>query len=491
MFRLATKTKTISYPLNRSQGWFWVPPERLIYNQKGIVWQKKRFDFNFTIYHHIKSEILKTWKCCKIIFRDGKSYFWKKYRVTFYDENITIKDRHKMTTTKVDLIKMIPFSFFIIVPGAELTLPLCLYLFPNMIPSTFISKTKEEKNIVHLLDARNVYADALYNYMLKKIEEQDEDLVNFETLLKKNPFNLSKNEMIEYHDLFPQLFGFSKMDNETLLNVCRLVTMEPWTGFKVIGKLIFEPYNKIKSLITKTETKPWVPNNHICDAITSYLLIYQIKNHLKNVRDDDYLLLTDIDEIDHDNVVKCCRQRAIETENNSFTQIVSDLKDWVQHSTQPLSKGKTSNEFMVLTQIFPYLQESDYLGDVKIEVKPSNERTKAVLDKISMKKFHGFNEKMVLDILERVRISEPEYFDEEVRESHIEKLKETLDEKYMPEKEDSIKRAIKKLESVLPENVIKLPQNKITLAGDKIWSPENTIRLPEGMIWSVPRKYLD
>jgi LETM1 and EF-hand domain-containing protein 1 len=41
----------------------------------------------------------------------------------------------KRTTT--DLIRLIPFSVFILVPFMEFLLPIALRLFPNMLPSTF------------------------------------------------------------------------------------------------------------------------------------------------------------------------------------------------------------------------------------------------------------------------------------------------------------------------------------------------------------------
>jgi len=66
----------------------------------------------------------------------------KKYNVTFYGESASIKDTKDMERTSSDLLKMIPFSFFILVPLGELLLPPTLYIFPNMIPTTFVSKSK-------------------------------------------------------------------------------------------------------------------------------------------------------------------------------------------------------------------------------------------------------------------------------------------------------------------------------------------------------------
>jgi len=42
--------------------------------------------------------------------------------------------------TTNDLLRLIPFSVFLIVPFMELLLPVALKLFPNMLPSTFEGK---------------------------------------------------------------------------------------------------------------------------------------------------------------------------------------------------------------------------------------------------------------------------------------------------------------------------------------------------------------
>lgn len=47
----------------------------------------------------------------------------------------------KRTTT--DLLRLIPFSVFVLIPFMELLLPVALKLFPNMLPSTFTDKFKE------------------------------------------------------------------------------------------------------------------------------------------------------------------------------------------------------------------------------------------------------------------------------------------------------------------------------------------------------------
>lgn len=46
----------------------------------------------------------------------------------------------QLRRTTQDLLRLIPFAVFIIVPFMELLLPVALKLFPNMLPSTFEDK---------------------------------------------------------------------------------------------------------------------------------------------------------------------------------------------------------------------------------------------------------------------------------------------------------------------------------------------------------------
>ena len=46
----------------------------------------------------------------------------------------------QLRRTTSDLLRLIPFSVFVIVPFMEFLLPVALKLFPNMLPSTFEDK---------------------------------------------------------------------------------------------------------------------------------------------------------------------------------------------------------------------------------------------------------------------------------------------------------------------------------------------------------------
>eukprot|EP00911_Craspedida_sp_UC1_P001617 UC1_evm1s1226 len=76
--------------------------------------------------------------------RDGFILLWTDIKVstkllfkTLNGKQLTRRERNLFIRTLGDLFRVVPFSAFIIVPGAELLLPVAIRFFPNMLPSQF------------------------------------------------------------------------------------------------------------------------------------------------------------------------------------------------------------------------------------------------------------------------------------------------------------------------------------------------------------------
>lgn len=54
-------------------------------------------------------------------------------------------ERRKVRQVKTDVIKFIPFSLFLIIPGGELFIPPYLMIFPNSMPSQFMDSAQRNK----------------------------------------------------------------------------------------------------------------------------------------------------------------------------------------------------------------------------------------------------------------------------------------------------------------------------------------------------------
>jgi hypothetical protein len=50
---------------------------------------------------------------------------------------MTYREYRLLIRTVADIFRMVPYSFFILIPGLEAVLPLYMYLFPNMLPTSF------------------------------------------------------------------------------------------------------------------------------------------------------------------------------------------------------------------------------------------------------------------------------------------------------------------------------------------------------------------
>ena len=57
------------------------------------------------------------------------------------------RERRQLTRTTADVFRMVPMAVILAIPFMELLLPVALKLFPNMLPSTFENKLKNEEEL--------------------------------------------------------------------------------------------------------------------------------------------------------------------------------------------------------------------------------------------------------------------------------------------------------------------------------------------------------
>jgi LETM1 and EF-hand domain-containing protein 1 len=113
---------------------------------KTAEFYKRNFNKVRSTLSHVAYEIKKVKKGfinlkndCLFVLGLKKKQVNIKYRGESYLEG------QKVRQVKIDVIKFIPFSFFIIIPGAEILLPPFLVIFPNSIPSQFMSEEARSK----------------------------------------------------------------------------------------------------------------------------------------------------------------------------------------------------------------------------------------------------------------------------------------------------------------------------------------------------------
>uniref|UniRef100_A0A0G4FXR7 Letm1 RBD domain-containing protein n=1 Tax=Chromera velia CCMP2878 TaxID=1169474 RepID=A0A0G4FXR7_9ALVE len=155
---------------------------------------------------------------------------------------LTLRESKLLVRTMTDCFKIIPFSFFIIVPFAELALPLALRIFPNMLPSTFFEQSYDDAYLAKKLRAKQELA-AFFQDMVKEKAKQlsDKSEVGDKAALLESfvakmvekdeddrvPF-LGVKETLQVARHFKEEFKPEKWSLKSLQTICKLLGIQPY-----------------------------------------------------------------------------------------------------------------------------------------------------------------------------------------------------------------------------------------------------------------------
>lgn len=211
-----------------------------------------------------KAKSAKAWKSTK----NGLKHVWistklfgkelvtgSKLIIKLLKGNIlTRREKKQLTRATSDLLRMIPFSVFIIVPFMEFTLPFFLKFFPNMLPSTFESQVSKEeklqKSLETQLELASVFQDSIEQLAQKKIDDnQDRDTA--EKLLKviadcRHGELNDTNELVKLSKIFTDNLTIDNMPRTQLVTLCKFMNL---TTFGPDEYLRIQLRNKIRHIM--------------------------------------------------------------------------------------------------------------------------------------------------------------------------------------------------------------------------------------------------
>lgn len=141
-------------------------------------------------------------------------------------QNLTRRERRLLTQTTVDLFRLVPFLAIVVIPFAELLLPVLLAVFPNMLPSTFEDKIKKEearrKAVQLKLEMAKFLEDALYLRSLQ-ISHDTPSAATFAEAMKKvkEGQSLETKEILGLSKLFEDKFTLEMLDRQQVVAMCK------------------------------------------------------------------------------------------------------------------------------------------------------------------------------------------------------------------------------------------------------------------------------
>ncbi|WMV56811.1 hypothetical protein MTR67_050196, partial [Solanum verrucosum] len=136
------------------------------------------------------------------------------------------------------MFRLVPFAVFIIVPFMEFLLPVFLKLFPNMLPSTFQDKMKEQEALKRRLIARIEYAKFLQDTVKEMAKEVQnswsgelkktaEDLDEFLSKVRRGA-GVTNEEILGFAKLFNDELTLDNISRSRLVSMCKYMGISPY-----------------------------------------------------------------------------------------------------------------------------------------------------------------------------------------------------------------------------------------------------------------------
>ena len=272
----------------------------------------------------------------------GSKQSWRDFK---FARSVTAKDNYFWNIVELreirrihkDQLKLVPFSLFVIIPLAELFLPVYLLLFPNAMPRPF---TPEEVILKERLNFRKKQDQA--HKPLKQILENTLSEFGYDPTTTSN--EQLRDVFINNKEHILQKLNFNNLDSESLKRACEFLMIEHFDGTNIINQLYkhtvnFPRYiiNTLLFIIRSSYRVKWTHsffNPHFklnffpFEPLKRILLEVQLKNNLYAIARQN-IALKNIgldDNIAYHNLEDIARQRGIKVheENEMKKRIMGD-----------------------------------------------------------------------------------------------------------------------------------------------------------------------
>jgi len=273
-----------------------------------------------TLGQKIKREVLHYWDGTKLLATEVKISSRLAFKMAAGYE-LSRREHRQLQRTVQDLGRLIPFSVFVLVPFAELLLPVALKLFPNMLPSTYEGQKSKDTKATTLRATRKDVS----NFLRKTLKE---------TGLPLSPATAQKEE-------FAQFFRKVRATGETptaedVIKVCKIfkddLTLDNLSRPQLVGMCRYMNLNTFG---------------------TDMMLRYQIRHRMRQIkRDDRAISFEGVDTLSVPELQLACLSRGLKTHGMSPGRLRDDLQAWLDLR---LKYGVPST-LLVLSNAFMYAQ---------------------------------------------------------------------------------------------------------------------------------------
>ncbi|CAO1622115.1 unnamed protein product [Sympodiomycopsis kandeliae] len=332
--------------------------------------------------------------------------------------SLTRREHRQLKRTTADLLRLIPFAPFIIIPFGELLLPVAIKIFPNMLPSTFESKFAVEAKRRGLIKVRLEMAKFLQGTIREggiqatdKVKTSDE-FKEFFRKVRATGEQPSDQDVIKVAKLFDDDLTLDNLTRPQLVSMCRYMQINAFG--------------------------------------TDNYLRYQIRHKLNRIKRDDIVIQHEGSEhMSLHELQSACANRGIQTLNLAEDRLREELRQWIElHITQ-----RISGTLLILSKAFNYMPTGD--ENVSTQLKSLEVTLSSLPDnlineaELNVSKDSATN-KQRLEVLEQQEEliedeAEQEAAEEEARKS--EKKRRDAEKKRLAKEEEEAKALLPRAET--------------------------------------------
>lgn len=351
-----------------------------------------------TLWQKIKAEAVHYWHGTKLLGLEIRISSRLAYKM-LQGTKLSRRENRQLLRTTTDIVRVVPFAVFLIVPFMELLLPVALKLFPNMLPSTFENKKLEEEKKRKLLKVRLEMARFLQETIAESgthSEASDvtptaaQEFANFFRKVRMTGEQASTEDLLKIASKFEDELTLDNLSRPQLVSMCRYMNINAFG--------------------------------------TDNFLRFQIRNRMRHIKMDDKVIQAEgIDNLNIIELNNACAARGIRTIGTSPTRLRDELKQWLDLHLE----HHVPSTLLILSRAFSFTDVNMTPEDAlraTFNSLPDNLVNEAELQVLEMMGQSTYKQK--LDVLEQQQeLMEDEDEQEEKEEKARQEAEESIEEK--------------------------------------------------------------
>lgn len=282
--------------------------------------ESKPAEKKLTLWEKVKHEARHYWDGTKLLGYEIK-VSTKLVAKMAAGYELTRRENRQLKRTLEDITRLVPFAMFVIIPFAELLLPIALKLFPNLLPSTFESIKDKEAKTKKLRKTR----DNVSTFLRKTLSESGMRL----------PDTVTPEQKAQFAQFFRQIrSSVEQPSRELVVSVARM--------FKD---------DMVLDNLSRPQLIAMARYMNMPAMGTNVILRYQIRYRMRQIKRDDRAIdYEGVDSLTVPELQMACASRGIKTYGVSPARLRDDLRTWLDLRL----REKVPPTLLVLSSAYTY-----------------------------------------------------------------------------------------------------------------------------------------